>query len=735
MSPTISPIAPWPLIAVVAIGIIALTLWAYRLRLRGSTGRWRWIALGLRLAAVLLCVLAALKPSLLVMRKIKQTAGVVFLLDSSSSMGITDEVNNQSRWDTARHALDDWLKILKPQEPQLVVKALRFDSGLHEFNPEETAPPEGRQTALGTALDETLKRMAGTRLVSVLVLSDGASNAGMPPLLAAERLKGQGVPVVGVGYGSENAGETSRDIAVRELIAGPTVFVKNELEVRGTLSVRGFPNQPIEVELFVEGQNSPVATTTVRAKPGSDTVPVSMKWTPQLPGEFRLTLKSQPKEGELVQTNNQISNYITVQKGGLAVLYLQGPNWSWDVKYLPRAVDSAQEIQLTLRILRRPAEQDPSVLPLEELAPGHYDVIIIGDLPANYLSRLHRDLIVRSVQDGAGLMMLGGRDSFGAGGWANTDIADILPVEIHPGDGQLEPEGGLKVVPNVNGLESYVLRLDSDPAKNRQIWDALPPIPGANRLGPAKKAAIILAQTPDGREPLMVLQDNVGKGRVLVFGGETWPWYRFSELSQAAHRRFWRQVILWLSHKEDQGENQINLTLAQRRISIGEKLDLTVTARDGKGDPLTDVQFETVIESLGPKPTKEPVTLFNQGNEYHANYFATGEPGEYRVSVRGHRNGQELGRDSARFLVYEDNRELDNPAADFGLLRQIAQVTGGRTIPPEQLAAYLKTIDADDITESVVQKEVRLWDNWPFFLLFIVLLTLEWWLRKRHGWV
>ena len=38
--------------------------------------------------------------------------------------------------------------------------------------------------------------------------------------------------------------------------------------------------------------------------------------------------------------------------------------------------------------------------------------------------------------------MLGGRSSFGAGGWASTELARILPVEIRPGDGQIEPEGG-----------------------------------------------------------------------------------------------------------------------------------------------------------------------------------------------------------------------------------------------------------------------------------------------------
>ena len=49
--------------------------------------------------------------------------------------------------------------------------------------------------------------------------------------------------------------------------------------------------------------------------------------------------------------------------------------------------------------------------------------------------------------------MLGGRTSFGPGGWAQTELADILPVEIHPGDGQIEPEGGIKFVPSTTGLD------------------------------------------------------------------------------------------------------------------------------------------------------------------------------------------------------------------------------------------------------------------------------------------
>ena len=45
---------------------------------------------------------------------------------------------------------------------------------------------------------------------------------------------------------------------------------------------------------------------------------------------------------------------------------------------------------------------------------------------------------------------------------------------------------------------------------------------------------------------------DVGKGRSIAYGGNTWVWCRASEESRLTHRKFWRQVVFWLSHKENQ---------------------------------------------------------------------------------------------------------------------------------------------------------------------------------------
>ena len=740
MSMSFRPIGDsWPLVALAALAVLSLTVYAYRLKLRGTSGGWRWLAFGLRLAAVILCLLAALRPSVLIDEKQKTNSRVIFLIDSSGSMTVNDEVGSQTRWSVARKALDAAAKSLAGKSKELEVRSYRFDNDLRDYKADDPKEPAGRETAIGSMLLKGVKDSQGVRVAMVVLLSDGASNGGTSPLLAAQQLRGMTVPVVTVGVGTADAGKGSKDIAARDLVAGPTVFVKNRPEIRASISARGYSNQPIEVDLFVEGETKPVETRTIKIPEGADVVPLSgWKYIPDTPGEKRLTIKVKKQPGELVASNNVISTYLDVLKGGLKVLYIQGPDFSFDPKFVTRSLDAAREVHVDLKVVREAARGDRGLLDDADFAPGQYDVFILGGVPADHLTRRQVALLAGDVEKGAGLIMLGGRSSFGAGGWGSTDLARVLPVNVGPADGEVDPgDEGVKVVPNAMGLENYVLRLAANPAENARIWGALPPITGYNRLQQLKPAAFVLATA--GRDNLIVAMDDVGKGRALAFGGETWPWARsFLDEGRLAHAKFWRQAILWLARRENKGEDQVKLKLDARRVAAGGKLDLLATARDAKNEPIADAQYEVTVTKLTPdgKPDgkPEPVPLYPQADGAKGPYFANGAAGEYRVEVKGTKAGKSIGSDSARFMVFQDDRELENPAADLALLKQIAEITGGASLRSEELSKHLNSLGPDK-TESVHQVETKLWDNWPFFLLFVALLTAEWALRKAKGWV
>jgi uncharacterized membrane protein len=739
VSVSFNPVGSWWVVAAFAVIVTALTVWAYLPRLRGTTGSWRWLALALRLAAVLLCFLASVRPSVVFQEKKKQPTTLDILIDDSTSMKFTDEVSGQRRWDVARQVMARAREVAEGLGDGVTVKTYRFNSDLRDDATDAPAEPTGRETAIGKAMLEAVRREKGSRLSSLVILSDGANNSGVAPLIAARQLKGQQIPVVTVGFGSEQAGDGSRDVVLRDVVAGPTVYVKNQLQIKGNVLARGFANQTLDLEMYVEGQDGPVATKRLRVPENADLIPITgLTYVPQTAGEKKVTFTVKPKEGELVASNNSVSTFISVLKGGVSVLFLQGPHFTWEYKYLVRALDASPDIQADLRVVRTPARRSEGELSDDLFTRGRYDVYILSDLPADHLSPAQAALLARAVENGVGLIMLGGRSSFGAGGWANTEVERVLPVAMSPRDGQFEPEGGVRFVPNSRGLESYLIQVAPTPAESRKVWELLPPLSGINRLGQLKPTATVFGQTEGNRpEPIMVGAE-AGGGRTLVFGGETWVWARSTDQGRLAHMKFWRQAIFWLAHKEDQGENEVKIALDSRRISTGQKLDFTATARDGKGNRISDVQYEARIESAGDEPSKyaEQPPMFSKGDESRGTFIASkAPPGDYRLTVTATRDGREIGRDSARFLVYEDDRELENPAADRSLLRQIAEASGGEFLAPEQLTRYLQSLRGKLFTESVSQTERKIWDNWPFLLLFATLLTLEWWLRKRHGWV
>ena len=126
--------------------------------------------------------------------------------------------------------------------------------------------------------------MNAKRIARIVIVSDFTNTSGPDPLEAARQVKGsdQAIQIVSVGLGTESAGANHRDVLLRDIVTSPTVFVKNQLEVRGTVVAHGFTNQDLNVELYVEGQPTPVAKTTVKVPEGAESAQISgIKYVPQ----------------------------------------------------------------------------------------------------------------------------------------------------------------------------------------------------------------------------------------------------------------------------------------------------------------------------------------------------------------------------------------------------------------------------------------------------------------------
>ena len=104
--------------------------------------------------------------------------------------------------------------------------------------------------------------------------------------------------------------------------------------------------------------------------------------------------------------------------------------------------------------------------------------------------------------------------------------------------------GPLAMKPTALGQRHFALMLAGDREENLALWSKLPPLRGANQFLKLAPGAVVLADAGENR-PLLVAQ-NYGAGRVMAFGGDTtWQWWMRG--FEAAHKRFWRQIVLWLA--------------------------------------------------------------------------------------------------------------------------------------------------------------------------------------------
>ncbi len=251
------------LVVAVALALSAL-LWLVPSPRGLPPGRRRVLAV-LRAAVVVLVVLAMLRPTLVLTESQLQSATLVLLVDQSRSMTVQDEVNGHTRWEAAKKTLDAARDALRKLAGQFEVKAYSFDAESHPVDiadgrlalPES---PEGSQTAIGSVLGDVLRQEAGKRLLGVVLLSDGAQRSYPPrdslPQAAAAELRRLGYPLYTLRFGQSRGLGQAQDVAVTQLVADPTVFVKNELAVSAQIRIDGYVNRDVPVKLLVESRRA-----------------------------------------------------------------------------------------------------------------------------------------------------------------------------------------------------------------------------------------------------------------------------------------------------------------------------------------------------------------------------------------------------------------------------------------------------------------------------------------------
>ncbi len=742
------------LLVAIPVALVVLTVWTYLGDPRISRRRLLAV-LALRLAAFLLALMAIFRPALAFSDKSQNRTQLILALDASRSMTIQDGFNDLSRW-------KDMLRILRDCEPTLQklrdeagvdVLLYRFGADVADFDPEQPGEADSPRTDIGGLLRKLYEARDGRRpLRGLLLLSDGADNGGRsPPLAEAGRWRGIPCPLHTFAVGKETTPDRQNDIALTAIAVEPApVRVKGKLTARVNIDAPGFAGTAVRLRLFLDEKEVLARTETLRLSANNE---VRLECdAPTKAGEVKVAVRvedpkqeGKPPPGDLNPANNEIATFATVSKEGLSVLVVD--KWRFERKFIGQALAGDPRMQVEEILLGGKTAVDPNAAELLQFDRHPYDVIILGDVTAAQLKAIQPNALagIKALVSAkkTGLLMLGGYASFGNGDWAGTELADLLPVNLRAA-GQIEEP--VQMVPTVDGLRlfGYIFRLtDGDSQANLAAWEKLPPLDGICRLEKGQSQLInVLAESKGSHYPIL-LSRVYGAGRVLAFAGDTThQWIRSPE-GQAAHARFWRQMVVWLAQQEDI-EGSVWVKPDARRLRVREDLGLSVGVRGKNGVDLKEGTFQ--VEVVGPGGVKHAVTTTRGTSDDRGTFAKTDTPGEYRIVVHGEgkdpSTGEKIsGEASAWFLVYDDDLELMRRAADHDFLKKLATAGGGQLHLAEELPRFLQQLQNQPHTLARAKVDLR--PDWrttgrstflpAFFALFVALLAGEWCLRRRWG--
>ncbi|MCD6365572.1 MAG: hypothetical protein J7M14_06820 [Planctomycetes bacterium] len=725
------------------------------------------VLMALRCLAVFALLVILFKPALSFFSGGSAKPFLAILVDRSASMAVADGGGRTSRYlDAVTKLLAQRSRIERNFRPLWYEFAERVHTRgspdeLAELSP-RGAGADGTDIAAAIALAAQARRRG--RFAGVLLLSDGIHNAaGAPAAVAAEN----GVSVFTAAAGTDDESTlASRNVRILSVEAPMTVAMDNTATITARVRITGLRGRDAELRLIEGSGGEPVKTVVLQTAKDAHVVTARLEWTPRAAAGMsadkakkaeadvrKLTIEIPPVAGELTTADNTAELHVLVTRPEIRVLYVEGtirPEYKW----LKRRLARDPNVQLTamVRISENRFWVSGGIdgrrltgLPSSAEELSLFDVVILGDLDVSFFRTEQMRLIRQFVDDGGGLLMLGGHNSFGPGGYGGTDLEAVLPVIVGGRDQRQEMAAFLpeltaagRAHPIFNGLGDYFPRVarSGGGARTFRPGDLL----GCVRVVRAKSSAEVLAIHPRSRNaagPLVVLAtQRFGAGRSAALTADTtWKW-RSPRGGKGLYERFWGQLVRWLARAQGEtSEGPTSLVLAMDSPNMLSGGEVRLTARlDGPQARTTDAKVSCVVIEPGGQIGRTFALSPTRDSRLFETTFSTDKAALLRLAVSAEDpSGATLGSDELPLAVIAHSVESARLARNDKLLADIAKRSGGSSENISHLGELIEQIIQrhGGPAASAKPRIVRLYNFTALFIVFVALVTGEWLLRRR----
>ena len=535
---------------------------------------------------------------------------------------------------------------------------------------------------------------------ALIIASDGIYNTGSNPVYQA---KNWPYPIYTIAMGDTNV---RMDLIITRVNYNRMVYLNNQFPVEMVIHADAMQGMQSRLSIYHEGKRLYSQEFFIDRNDFTTTFAATLDAAKS--GLQKYVIVADPVEGELSFVNNRKEIFIEVLDARNRVLILSAAPHP-DISALKQAIGSNLNYEV-----------EDFILTDFNGPPEAYNLVIMHQLPsvdepAESMLRLMEEKGIPV------LFILGGR-------------SDLVRFN--------KWTSGLNLVARQTGLEEVLPVFDrsfsafSISDETRTWLSDLPPLlapPGeyqvANNVRTMLFQRIGMVETS---RPLIMFADNPDGRKGVIAGEGLWKWRLFNYAKSKDHRNFneiVNKMIQFLSLREQKKNFRVYHTanFTENKTALFE-----AEVYNNSYELITDPEVEMIIRN--EDDVQFPFTFNRSGNAYllDAGKFP---PGNYVYEARTESDGKKM-VSLGQFSISAIDLEALNTIADHPLLYQLANDNGGKMYYPDELALLADDLIRRDDIRTVTYSRTRYDDllnkEWVLILM-IVLLALEWFLRKWAG--
>ncbi|WP_299289524.1 hypothetical protein [uncultured Mucilaginibacter sp.] len=685
-------VSGWWTIGCLALGLLYSFL-LYR-QPTNSSKNWRNALFGIRTIAVFILSFLLLAPLVKSVSKHLQKPLILVLQDNSSSINQFPAKNFQPA------AFIRQLHQLKNN--------LGDDYDVQEFNFSKNLSNgfsdslNGKQTDISGALQAVNNRFGNQNIGAVILASDGLYNRGSSPLNTASTLK---TNIYTIALGDTIP---KKDVLIDHVDYNKTAFLGNDFMAEVFVEARQTKGKNLQLNVTEDGKQVASKQISVAENDFKKAIPIKLNAAKKGIQKFQFSLV--PVADEISTANNLETIYVEVLDNRKKVLILYDAPHP-DIAAIRQSLESNQNYEVKTSLI---GDFDVGKL-------NDYNLLILEQLPNNHANL--QSLLTQADRLKISIWYLLGAES-------NISQLNNLQkaVSISSGSPNMQE---VFAAPDAS-FTSFIL---SDSVRTK--ISSFPPLlaPFGNYSFGATTAVLLKQKigTVSTSYPLLAFAEENGRRTAILTGEGLWRW-RLNEFQQFGNHHaldeLLSQAVQYLSVKN----NQKRFSVASTKTVFDEDENIILQAE------LYNKAFELVNQPDVPitiknKSGKTYSFQFSRNNQSYQLNAGSLSAGEYTFEAQtklGNENFKASGNFSIKALV----AEAAQSAADHQLLFALAKQNGGEMLFPNQLNRLPALIRKNENIKTIVYQDNNyrevIDEKWIFGLI-LLLLSLEWFLRRRNG--